>query len=195
MSEYNEFLAKKVRVHHASGFQVQYPLNPMLKDWQAEIVKWALHVGSAAVFADCGMGKTAMQLEWAHHAQLYTHMPVLIVAPLAVSQQTVEEGDKFGCPVTYVREQSAVGSSGLYITNYEMVSQFDPSAFGGVVLDESSILKNFTGATKRLLLSMFEQTRFKLACTATPAPKMPAILQESTRRINPKESQTSRQPG
>lgn len=171
MKDYNEFLATKVRAHEQTGFTVdQSAINPMLMNWQGEIVDWALNVGKAAIFADCGMGKTAMQLEWAHHVSLHTSKPVLVVAPLAVSQQTVEEGDKFGRPIKYVREQSAVGSSGLYITNYEMISWFEPAAFGGVVLDESSILKNFTGSTKRLLLSMFEQTRFKLACTATPAP-------------------------
>lgn len=115
------------------------------------------------------MGKTAQQLEWAQNVSDCTGLPVLIVAPLAVAEQTKREGEKFGYTVTVCRAQEDV-TSGINICNYEMLSHFDASAFGGVVLDESSILKSYTGKTKRQIIGMFTDTPYKLSCTATPAP-------------------------
>jgi DNA modification methylase len=137
----------------------------MLFDFQRDIVKWALKIGKAAIFADCGMGKTPMQLEWS------THIPgnVLILAPLAVSKQTIREGIKFGVKVSYCRKQEEV-KEGITITNYEMLEHFDPNYFNGIVLDESSILKSFTGKIRNQIIDKFKDTSYKLACTATPAP-------------------------
>ena len=136
----------------------------MLFDFQRDIVRWALRRGRAAIFADCGLGKTPMQLEWARH------IPgrVLILAPLAVSAQTVREAAKFGIhDVEYSRGGSAAK---IVVTNYEMLEHFNPADFAGIVLDESSILKAYDGSTRTAIIEAFAQTPFRLACTATPAP-------------------------
>ena len=163
--DYKEFLKKKAVVNVQTGLEVIPDLNPMLYDFQADLVKWALRRGRAALFCDCGLGKTPMQLEWARH------IPgnVLILAPLAVSMQTVGEGIKFGVEVNYRRSQAEV-TPGITITNYEMLDHFDPSFYTGIVLDESSILKSFTGKIRNNIIESFQQTPFRLACTATPAP-------------------------
>jgi len=165
MNRYDEFLAKKATVEQPTGLSDVPDLNPDLFPFQRDIVSWALRRGRAAIFADCGLGKTPMQLDWARHVP----GDVLILAPLAVSTQTVREGDKFEIPVNYCRDQSQVGN-GITITNYEMLDRFDPSAFHGVVLDESSILKAYDGKTRTRIIEAFQQTPFRLACTATPAP-------------------------
>ena len=165
---YQEFLAAKAVTSPLCGIDFEPLLNPMLFPFQADIVRWALKRGRAAIFADCGMGKTPMQLEWAR-VIADTRGPVLILAPLAVAQQTVREGQKFGIDVYYCREQPKV-LRGITITNYEMLEHFDPSAFQGIVLDESSILKSYDGKTRTAILAAFEQTPYRLACTATPAP-------------------------
>jgi superfamily II DNA or RNA helicase len=145
----------------------------MLHDWQARIVTWAAGKGRAAVFADCGLGKTFIQLEWARLSK----GSVLIVAPLSVARQTVREGQKIDNVPTYVRSQSEVAKGpGIWITNYEMVSAFKPEAFDAVVLDESSILKNVDGKTRRMLTESFANVPLRLACTATPAPNDVAEL-------------------
>ena len=141
----------------------------MLFTWQKDIVRWSLRRGRSAIFADCGMGKTPMQIEWAKHVSKHTEKPVLILAPLAVAQQTYREGVKFGVTVNVCRTQSDV-STGINITNYDMLSHFDASAFGGIVLDESSILKHHDSKTRQTISDMFLKTPYKLACTATPAP-------------------------
>jgi len=167
---YTEFLATKAKQAVDSGFDHDRDkLPPMLFEWQKDIVLWALKKGRAALFEDCGMGKTPQQLAWAQAVSDREQRPVLILAPLAVSEQTKREGQKFGIPVTICRDQSDV-QSGVNITNYEMLSHFDTSAFVGVVLDESSILKAYMGKTKRMLVDAFAQTPYRLACTATPAP-------------------------
>jgi superfamily II DNA or RNA helicase len=137
----------------------------MLFEFQKDIVKWALRLGRACIFSDCGTGKSFMQIEWARQIP----GSVLILAPLAVAQQTVAEGVKLGVEVRYCRSQSEV-AAGITITNYEMLHKFDPAFFNGVVLDESSILKSFMGKTKLEIIHAFDLTPFKLACTATPAP-------------------------
>ncbi len=165
---YLDFLERKYIVDKSTGF-CPSAINSKLYDFQAAIVRWACQRGRAAIFADCGLGKTPMQLEWAHQVNRYSGEPVLILAPLAVTGQTVREGDKFGIKVTRAREQSEA-HGGITITNYESLHKFDTSLFGGIVLDESSILKSYMGKTKMLLLSVFRDYKYKLACTATPSP-------------------------
>lgn len=165
MSDYEQFLVQKAIVDPSTGLHAVPALNPMLFPFQRDIVAWALRRGRAAIFADCGMGKTPMQLEWAKH------IPgrVLILAPLAVAQQTVREGAKFGIEVIYAREGGAhLGK--ITVTNYEMLEHFDAGMFHGIVLDESSILKAYDGKTRTQIIDSFAQTPFRLACTATPAP-------------------------
>lgn len=134
--------------------------------FQRDLTRWALMKGQAAIFADTGLGKTVMQLEWARHVG--KHGRVLILTPLAVAQQTVEEGARFGMEWAYLPEDDDVTPN--TITNYDRLARFDPSHFAGVVLDESSILKNMDGKTRNLLIEMFGPTPFKLCCSATPAP-------------------------
>lgn len=168
--DYEEFLAAKAKSVTPSGFDIdEIALNPALFDFQRAIVRWALKKGKAAMFLDTGLGKTIQQCEWAHHVCRHTGGNVLIAAPLCVSQQTVEEAAKFGIDVRYVRDQSQV-QPGISITNYEMLKHFDPSQFVGVVLDESSILKDHTSKTRQMIIEMFSRTPYRLSCTATPSP-------------------------
>lgn len=167
---YTEFLQNKQRKVVSSGFEKpRENLNQHMFDWQKDIVYWALKKGRAALFEDCGLGKTLQQLEWAQSVCDYTERPVLIVAPLAVAEQTRREGEKFGYQVSVCRTQNDV-LDGINITNYEMLSHFGASKFTGVVLDESSILKNFTSKTRTQIIEMFHDTPYKLSCTATPSP-------------------------
>lgn len=167
---YEEFLDKKKQTAISSGFEKpKEQMNKNLFDWQKDIVYWALKKGRAALFEDCGLGKTIQELEWAQSVSDYTGKPVLILAPLAVSEQTKREGDKFGYVVHVVRNKEEV-KSGINITNYEILNHFDVSIFGGIVLDESSILKNFTGKIRTEIIESFRDTPYKLSCTATPAP-------------------------
>lgn len=166
---YLEFLASKRPAAQPCGMAEAPPLNAKLFPFQRDSVRWALRQGRAAFFFDCGLGKTAMQLEWAKHVARHTGKPVLILAPLAVSQQTQREGAKFDVPVNIAKSAADV-QPGVNVTNYERLGKFDPSVFGGVVLDESSILKSYMGKTKRALMEAFRSTPFRLCCTATPAP-------------------------
>lgn len=167
---YQKFLEGKQRITLSTGFDVPAPLlNPKLHLFQRDIVRWAIKLGKAAIFAQVGLGKTFMQLEWANHVAMYTHKPVLVLAPLAVGKQTEREGGKFGIDAYYLPEPT-YPLPRIVITNYERLAKFDPSDFGGVVLDESSILKNYTGKTKQALESTFADTAYKLCCSATPAP-------------------------
>lgn len=166
MTNYAEFLDSKQITTTAAGLDVsRESIKDQLFDFQKDLVHWALRKGRAAIFADCGLGKTPMQLEWARHVG----GNVLILAPLAVSRQTVQEGHKFGIPVILCRAQADV-RPGVNIANYEMLHHFNPTAFRGVVLDESSILKAYDGKTRTAIIEAFKQTPFRLACTATPAP-------------------------
>lgn len=168
--DYFQFLSSKIPAARSFGFDLDPAmLNPMLFDFQRDIVLWALRLGRAAIFAECGLGKTPMQLEWASQVCTHTGGDVLILTPLAVAEQTRREGDKFGIPVTICRTQADV-RPGVNVTNYERLHHFDTGHFIGVVLDESSILKNFTGKTKQALQEAFRATPYRLACTATPAP-------------------------
>lgn len=163
--DYNDFLSKKQQVDKPTGIEPPENLSSHLFDFQVDIVKWALRRGRAAIWADCGMGKTAMQLEWANHVP----GKVLILAPLAVSHQTVKEGEKFGIQLKYAKNQDEV-SGKITITNYEKLDHFDPSEFNAIVLDESSILKSYSGKIRNNIIESFLNTPFRLACTATPAP-------------------------
>ena len=170
MNDYLKFIESKIKSKQDSGFEPK-DLNPNLFDFQKYIVEKACRIGRYAIFADCGLGKTLMQLSWAEQVAKHTNKPVLILVPLAVAQQTIEEGHKFGVKVSKVDDTGFINN--IYITNYEQLSNLDTSDFGGVVLDESSILKNFTGKTKQAIIDAFEDTPYKLACTATPSPNDP----------------------
>lgn len=166
---YEKIIASKGVVAPPSGFETTVE-NPILFEWQRVTVEWACLQGCAALFADTGLGKTAMQLEWARQVMEHTGHDVLILAPLAVGPQTVREAVKFGIPgVKHVRRSEDV-EAGISVCNYESMHKLDLSRFSGVVLDESSILKSYAGSTKRRLIEAFENTPYKLACTATPAP-------------------------
>lgn len=142
----------------------------MLFDFQADIVRWAIRRGRAALFCDCGLGKTIMQLEWAKHVYEKTGGDVLILAPLAVSTQTSMEGKNLlNMQVKICAEQDDV-KPGINITNYEKLHHFDPAHFAGIVLDESSILKSHTSKTREKIITSFSRTPYRLACTATPSP-------------------------
>lgn len=167
MTSYADFLASKRVLAPAIGPRVlTADVNPVLFPFQREIVRWAVHKGRAAVWADTGLGKTLIQLEWARLVGERT----LILAPLAVAEQTIRMGaDMLGIEVQYARHQGEATGQ-ITITNYERLHRFDLASFGAVVLDESSILKSFSGVTKKALIAGFANTPYRLACTATPAP-------------------------
>ncbi len=168
LADYRAFLqSKRVRAENY-GFEPP-ALNANLFPHQAEIVRFALTKGRAAMFVDTGLGKTLMQLDWARCVHEHTNGPVLILTPLAVAAQTVREGAKFGIPAKIVREDADC-INGVNVANYERLDKLDPSRFAGIVLDESSILKNFSGKTFQALCEAFKHTPYRLACTATPAP-------------------------
>lgn len=168
MIDYQEFLTKKQIRHIKTGFD-PISLPEKLFPFQRDIARWSCLKGRSAIFADCGMGKTPMQLTWADNVVRYENKPVLILAPLAVARQTKAEGEKFGIDVNLCESGSDIKTS-VNITNYEKLHRFDPTDFCGVVLDESSVLKSFTGKTRNSIINWFDRTRYKLACTATPAP-------------------------
>lgn len=162
---YQEFLENKLKIKNDAGFVVpDKNLNKHLFDFQKFIVKKALSVGKYAIFADCGLGKTLMQIEWANQVSRHTKKPILIFCPLAVAAQTIEEGQRFGIEVSHY------GEGDIQIINYDQIDNITTNQFGGVVLDESSILKNFTGETKKKIIDLFGSTPYKLCCTATPSP-------------------------
>lgn len=173
---YADFLAGKARRHGEHGAACAVGnVNPLLHDWQAEIVAWAVRKGRAAVWADTGLGKTFMQIEWARLSCDAANMDrALIVAPLAVCQQTIREAAKLGIAARYLREDD--GDAGIIVTNYEMADRFPAETFDAVVLDEASILKQADGKTRTKLIQHFAATRARLACTATPAPNDPEEL-------------------
>ena len=162
---YQQFLATKRLEDRPSGITNSVAFSPQLFPFQRDVVSWALRRGRTAIFADCGLGKSFMQLEWARH------LPgeVLILAPLAVAQQTVAEATRFGIRAAYATRPADITAS-ITVTNYERVEAFDLSQFCGVVLDESSILKSFDGVTRTHLIEWCAKTPFRLCCTATPAP-------------------------
>ena len=172
--DYKEFLSQKRFVLESSGFDVDRDsLNPLLYDFQKDIVRWALKKGKACIFADCGLGKTAMQLEWA--TKVCEHVGggmALLLAPLAVGPQTMQEAVRFGYSLENIRIVSSQEECqpGINIANYEKLHKFVGNAFDAIVLDESSILKNYSGKVRNQILDNFHEIPYKLACTATPAP-------------------------
>lgn len=166
--DYQEFLKQKKVSVQACGFDCE-ERNPALFDWQNDVVRWALRKGKCAIFTSCGSGKTRMQLQWAQKVHEYTGKPILILAPLAVTQQTKREGEACGITVNVVRSQEQC-VNGINITNYEMLQHFDAKQFVGIVLDESSIIKHKEGKFRQMIQELFEDTPYKLCCTATPAP-------------------------
>ena len=161
---YQNFLDSKAITSKPSGIDADGVINSGLFDWQRKIVKWSLSKGRAAIFADCGLGKTFMQLAWA------SEVPgkVLIFTPLAVAQQTVKEAARFGIDAAF--SSGGASESKITITNYHKMHKFDAGEFGGIVLDESSILKSHDGKTRNALIEFAQHIPFRLACTATPAP-------------------------
>jgi hypothetical protein len=173
VSSYADFLATKRPTPTKIGPELSAAdVHPMLHDWQSEIVRWAVNVGRAAIWADTGLGKSFMQIEWAR--LVAAGDAALIVAPLAVCQQTIREAAKLGVHITYTRD--GIHGAGMWITNYEMVDHVDPDDLRAVVLDEASILKQSDGKTRAKLISVFRDVPFRLACTATPAPNDPEEL-------------------
>lgn len=177
--DYASFLESKGLADPSTGFE-SGSLGSYLFDWQCEVVRWALRRGRAAIFADCGLGKTPMQLEWAQRVCERSSEDsgtgrVLILAPLAVSAQTAREGDKFGIPVS-THPWHVGPAPGINVENYERLHHLDPADYAGIVLDESSILKAYDGKTRRLIQEFAQSIPFRLACTATPAPNDHAEL-------------------
>lgn len=168
---YYEFLRNKTTQFNSVGLDVKKEeLNNTLFEWQKECVLWALKKGRCALFESCGLGKTIQQLEWAYQVHKKTGGNVLIVAPLGVAVQTAkEEAPKVHIDVNIIRSNDDI-KDGINIINYEMIDNIDSNKFIGVVLDESSILKNFTGSTRTKITEKFKNTPYKLCCTATPAP-------------------------
>ena len=165
--EYKSFLDGKRQSGPLHGFGGAY-LPDFLFDFQKALVEWSLRKGRSGIFADCGLGKTPMQLVWAENILRETNKPVLVLTPLAVSHQTILEGEKFGVEVA--RSSDGSHGEGITVTNYERLHHFSPSDFSGVVCDESSILKSFDGQRKALITDFMRKVPYRLLCTATAAP-------------------------
>ncbi len=169
LDPYAEFVKSKRRAEVATGHKPG-ELNEHLFDFQHAIVSWAVRRGRAAIFADTGLGKTLMQLSWADEVASHTGGMVLILAPLAVSEQTIEQGQTFGIEVKRVPHGQAPDAPGVWITNYERMDAIDFAELSGIVLDESSILKSHTGKTRTAIIEASQRVPYRLSCTATPSP-------------------------
>ena len=173
MGSYADFLASKRRKPPSSGIGITAgDISGDLFEFQRHITAWAVGRGRASVWADTGLGKSRIQVAWLERVIRHSGERGLILAPLAVAQQTIREAAAIGVPVEYVHDAAEAAQSGaqIVITNYDRLHLIDPAAFGAVVLDESSILKAFSGTTKRALVASFRETPYRLCCTATPAP-------------------------
>lgn len=167
---YQHFLTNKLKSFTNIGFDINLSdINPILFDWQKTIVKWALKKGRCLIAEDCGLGKTFQSLEWSRIIHERIGGNILILAPLAVSQQTQREGIKLGIKVNIAKDQSQI-VPGINITNYERLNKFNPLKFIAIVLDEGSIMKNFSGKIRNDLIEGFSDIKYKMVCTATPAP-------------------------
>lgn len=166
-TEYGKFLAKKIDQGHDCGFPPVF-MPEAAFPFQRDLIEWATRKGRAAIFADCGLGKTLMQLAWAENVARKTAGRVIILTPLAVSHQTVEEARKFG--IDAQRSDDGSTPSQIVVTNYERIHHFNPSDFDGTVCDESSILKNFAGKTRAAITDFMAGHKYRLLCTATAAP-------------------------
>jgi hypothetical protein len=167
VTTYAEFLDRKTHAGAEHGFEPVW-MPPQLFDFQVALVEWAIRKGRAAIFADCGLGKTAMQLTWAENVARHTGRPVLILTPLAVAAQTIREGEKFGIECHRSGDGTIPGR--IVITNYERLEHFNPADFAGVVCDESSILKSFDGARRNEITNLMRKVPYRLLATATAAP-------------------------
>ena len=167
MTAYAEFIERKTQLDGEHGFAPEY-LPDFLFPFQAWLVEWAIRKGRAAIFADCGLGKTPMQLVWAENIRRKTGKPVLVMTPLAVSFQTEEEAAKFGIEAATSRDGSITAP--ITITNYDRLHYFDSTQFGGVVCDESSAIKSFDGVRRQEVTDFMRKHRYRLLCTATAAP-------------------------
>jgi hypothetical protein len=164
---YDAFIEGKKQMGGEFGFAPTF-MPEFLFPFQQSLVDWSLRKGRAAVFADCGLGKTPMQLVWAQNVVEKTNKPVLVLTPLSVGSQTVREGEKFGIACAQSRDGTIAGK--ITVTNYQQLHKFDWKEFGGVVCDESSILKNFDGAIKAQITDFMRKLPYRLLCTATAAP-------------------------
>lgn len=168
-SNYQAFLDQKRQSGGHHGFE-PVVMPSWLFDFQQAVVTWAVQKGKAAIFGDCGLGKTPMQLVWAQNIVERTNKPVLIVAPLSASAQTVREASKFGIPAVRSRDGKVPNAASIVVTNYERLSDFNADDFAGMVCDESSILKNFDGVTRAAITEFMRRLPYRLLCTATAAP-------------------------
>lgn len=166
---YIEFLENKTQLSGEWGFEPTY-LPDCLYDWQAYLVRWALLKGRAALFEDCGLGKTLQMLVWAQNVVQHENKPVLILTPLAVATQTVSEGEKFGINVVRSKDGKYPKGARIVVTNYDRLHYFDAKEFAGCVCDESSILKNYEGATKATVTDFMRKMKYRLLASATAAP-------------------------
>ena len=162
--DYAAFVAAKRRSFVPVGFDAP-PVHDSLFPHQVDCVRWAAKLGRAAIFADTGLGKTRMQVDWARLVHEHTGRRVLILAPLAVGEQTIAEAEEMGVDAGRIGSESPV-----HVLNYDRLHHIDPGDYAGVVLDESSILKSYNGSTRTALIEAFAETPYRLACTATPAP-------------------------
>lgn len=169
LSEYRSFVEAKTHLAGEFGFDPIYE-NPNCYDVQNHLIRWACRQGRAATFADCGLGKTLMQLVWAENVYRKTNKPVLILAPLSVSSQTVDEAEKFGIEAVRSQDGTIPPGKGIICTNYERMHHFDADQFAGIVCDESSILKNFDGKIKAGIVDMMRKIKYRAMYTATPSP-------------------------
>ena len=164
---YTDFLERKTQLDGFAGFEPNWSPD-FLFPFQAALVDWAIRKGRGALFADCGLGKTPMQLVWAENVRRHTGKPILIVTPLAVSFQTKDEAAKFGIEADTSRDGKV--TAGITITNYERLHLFEPTDFGGLVCDESSAIKSFDGVRRQIVTDFMRKMRYRLLCTATAAP-------------------------
>lgn len=169
MTDYERFLESKRQLQSGGGFAPSW-MPDFLFDFQKALVEWSLLQGRSALFEDCGLGKTPQQLVWAENVARKTDKPVLIATPLAVSYQTIREGEKFGIEVQRSVDGTVPKGARIVVTNYERLAHFSPSDFGGMVCDESSILKSFAGVRRQQITEFMRRMEYRLLCTATAAP-------------------------
>ena len=169
VSAYADFIARRTQSLGGDGFDPLFVPSGLF-DFQIYLLEWAQRIGRCAILADCGLGKTVIQLSWAQNIVEHDNARVLVLTPLAVSPQTVREGEKFGIECTRSRDATNLPRSGIVVTNYERLENFDPSDFAAVVCDESSILKSFAGVRRQQITDFMRKVRYRLLCTATAAP-------------------------
>lgn len=169
IENYTRFIQMKSQLDGQSGFKPKFQ-HPKAYDFQSFLIDWAVRQGRGAIFADCGLGKTLMQLTWSHNVNRETNKPVLLLAPLMVSLQTLEEAETFGFEAERSLDGKFKNRAAIVTTNYERLHHFDPDDFAGVVCDESSIMKNFAGERKSQITEFMRRVKYRLLCSATPSP-------------------------